>query len=221
MSNELNNLSYANEGSLYVPKPIGELLKTAQALKGQYDAGVVAADAATAILESANARDLNKATLKGKYDEYKVGLDEVAKRGNFEDFVPQAKKIARGFANDPTVKGIVKDYQDAQTWTAEQKARIGAKENGISESDFRRALILNQTQNNKPLEYDPVTGVYKNSFNGNTIPQNIDFTAKIQEMVKAIGENSTERFGPKVHGYLQSITTEGKDPETLRKLVSN
>jgi len=221
MSNELNNLSYTNEGSLYVPKPIGELLKTAQALKGQYDAGVVAADAATAILDSANARDLNKAALKAKYDEYKVGLDEVAKRGNFEDFVPQAKKIARGFANDPTVKGIVKEYQDAQAWTAEQKARIGAKENGISESDFRRALILNQTQNNKPLEYDPVTGVYKNSFNGNAIPQNIDFNEKIQEMIKAVNEDSTERFGPKVHGYLQSITQEGKSPEKLRELVSN
>lgn len=213
-----DGLSYSQPRNLYVKKPVQDFVAAGSMLNKQYDENAAAMNKFDMALASIPARDELKGQLNQELGQYNKVLKEYATNNNYEDAGAAVNKLATDFVRNPLIKGIQEDYQNYNNYVSTYQKEVN--DGKVNRDDFEKSLMLHKATYNKPLEIDPLTGMVKNKFQGNTIPQNIEIDKNIAALIKDLeADKIPSDLAQRLPGYTGLATTKGLSPERVAKIA--
>jgi hypothetical protein len=179
----LNPQQYATPSSGYVPLDFQAIESLGATLDDRYNKGKLAVAEAKGKLKNIQVRDVNQLLVNERLNQTRAKLQALSQRPDLENIGDELLSTVQEFDEDPLVLGALRDYAQYNTYKTDQQKRVGAKENGIRQTQYDRALAYSARQNSKSLEYDASTGTYKNMFSGYNSVQDVDISKDMMTFI--------------------------------------
>lgn len=238
MAKIFNDLAYGQFVPTYAGIPLEAAEKTAEVLDTRFRENKDAQDQLEIMIDNLNVRDQNRPHIQAALERAKGQLAEIKQNGDWENAGFKVKAAAKEFAMDKGVQGALQDKAQYDAYSQDLDKRM--KEEKIDGVTYQNAKAYAAKMNQKQVEYDPVTGSYKNIFSGYT-PQN---SPDIQKAMFEMGEkwkaseaplnieyvnkagvktNSEVKYDPQLKGYkivgTNEVMSESELQSGLRQAV--
>lgn len=219
MPNNPFDLQLASFKPTYVGLPIDQYQKTANILENKYYQNQDQIDKLDHYFATLDVQDKDKPIVEGVKNNIKSKLNTAIEPGQLQFAGNIIHSAVKEVANDPLLNTAALDRQRQLADKQELQKRLDKKD--ITSDQIGYANLMNNINNSKKLEKDPITGVIKNRYNSVTVPNYVDIEDKTMKIVNALGTNyeGTTRALGLPPGYF--ATVKGKDPETIRMAVKS
>jgi len=238
MAKIFNDLAYGQFVPTYAGMPLEAAEKTAEVLDTRFRENKDVQDQLEIMIDNLNVRDQNRPHVQAALERAKGQLAEIKQNGDWENAGFKVKAAAKEFAMDKGVQGALQDKAQYDAYSKDLDERM--KTEKIDGVTYQNAKAYAAKMNQKQVEYDPVTGSYKNIFSG-YIPQN---SPDIQKAMFEMGEkwkaseaplnieyvnkagvktNSEVKYDPQLKGYkivgTNEVMSESELQSGLRQAV--
>jgi len=178
----LRDLSYARPMTTYVPMDFRPLDELGQGLETKYKENEAKVAQARAALKGLTVRTPYQPLVDQTVTETREQLAQLAARPDLENIGRDLTDIVTKFDENDTVRMALKDKAEYDLYRQTQQKRVGAKENGIRQTQYDRALKLSEAQNSE-IKYDkdgkPIT-----VFQGYNAVENADISTDMMKMIE-------------------------------------
>ena len=219
MPNNPFDLQLASFKPTYVGLPIEQYQKTANILENKYYQNQDQIDKLDHYFATLDVQDKDRPIVEEVKNNIKSKLNTAIEPGQLQFAGNIIHGAVKEVANDPLLNAAALDKQRQLTDQQEQQKRLDKKD--ITSDQIGYANLMNNINNSKKLELDPITNTIKNRYTSVTVPNYIDIEDKTMKIVNALGTNyegTTKALGLP-QGYFATI--KGKDPETIRMAVKS
>jgi len=179
----LRDLSYAEPMSTYVPMNFQALDDLGKTLDQRYRTNEANLSTANSALKGLNVRNPYQPLVDEVVGTTRSKLDALSQRPDYENIGRELTKVVTEFDENDTVRAALRDKTAYDQYRETQTKRVGAKENGIRQTQYDRALALSENQNST-VEFDPVTGKPTTMFQGYNSVENKDISTDMMNLVK-------------------------------------
>lgn len=175
MSKIFNDLAYGNLVPTYAGLPLKEAKETADILDTRYRENLDTQDQLEVMIDNLKVRSQNRPLVQSALDKARKTLEQTREKGDWENAGFLVKRAAKDFAMDKGVRAALSDKQQYDSYMEDLDQRL--KDDKIDIITYNNSKELASRENKKAVEYDPITGDYKNIFSAYS-PQNFQDVQK-------------------------------------------
>lgn len=159
--------SYANPQNLYMGSPVQEVKALNEEASKQYDANRKDVDAIDLAYSNLDVRTQDYHIKKAAYEKVRGQIDELMKKGDYQNAKPLVNRLSNEFLKDKTLQGALQSRKKEVDYKVDLSKRLS--EGKINEEQYQYGLLKSNQGSKEGISYDEETGSYKGMYSPQTV----------------------------------------------------
>lgn len=228
MGQLFSDLSYNNKYAMPVGRPIDDLQALYKKKEEDYLTATDNFYNMKTALKNIPAHERDAGIVANATKVYEDAFTKAEEAGNFEDMIPDTKKLANALANDYGLNVVQKNALKKQQGFESLKERLDAGE--ITRQQYQEAVTKSE-RDYTGVYKDEKTGEYVGDYNVTQVQNYVNASQEIVDLLKGVQANTVDLFDPETgaklyydkgtgkYGYLTHGTMEYVDETRLVQIA--
>ena len=179
---KIGDLTMQTPFSKYVGLPLGELSQATSELSNKYKTNVEQSNKIETALANEVVHAKDETAKKQAIQNYQNHINSLKHEGNWEFGFQPIQQGMKEYTTDQYLGAAKSNYTNMQKWLEEQRKRVGAKDNGITQEMLDRSKMYNEATY-KGIQKN-AAGEFTGSWVNKTPTEFVDVNKMLEERIK-------------------------------------